>query len=173
MHLYDLPWPVEVLQELGDAEVEMRITLSYFIEPGPGEVGWKDRYRYASHALRFNLNSPTETKEAFIKRINEAERSKGEDKPDSSSSRKYWVYGQQARNKGSIHSDIWKGSAADLANSNLIAISPHIGWWKERSHLGKCESKTRYSLVISIKTPELDIYTPVAQMIKPEVPISI
>lgn len=59
MHLYDLPWPTEVLQNLPpDVLVQMRITLSYFVEPGPGELGWQDRYRYASHALRFDVNSP-------------------------------------------------------------------------------------------------------------------
>ncbi|MCI5144524.1 MAG: peptidase S8, partial [Candidatus Electrothrix sp. AR3] len=54
MHLYELPWPKEVLQSLPDTtEVQMRITLSYFVEPGPGEIGWQDRYRYPSHGLRF------------------------------------------------------------------------------------------------------------------------
>lgn len=39
MHFYELPWPQEVLQSLPhDAKVQMRVTLSYFIEPGPGEI---------------------------------------------------------------------------------------------------------------------------------------
>ena len=42
MHLHTIPWPTEVLQSLGETEVELRITLSYFIEPGPGEIGWKN-----------------------------------------------------------------------------------------------------------------------------------
>lgn len=46
MHLHTIPWPAEVLQNLGETEIELRITLSYFIEPGPGEIGWKNRYRY-------------------------------------------------------------------------------------------------------------------------------
>ena len=37
MHLYNLPWPAEVLRELGETEARMRLTLSYFIEPGPGK----------------------------------------------------------------------------------------------------------------------------------------
>jgi Subtilase family len=41
MHLRMLPWPQERLAELGDAQVELRVTLSYFIEPNPGERGWK------------------------------------------------------------------------------------------------------------------------------------
>jgi len=44
----------------------MRITLSYFVEPSPGEVGWKDRYRYASHGLRFELNGPERTRQILL-----------------------------------------------------------------------------------------------------------
>lgn len=54
MHLHRLPWPKEALQELGEMQVEMWVTLSYFIEPDPGVVerGVKGRYRYESHGLR-------------------------------------------------------------------------------------------------------------------------
>jgi len=65
MHLYRLPWPKEVLLGLGEVPVSMRVTLSYFVEPGPGEIGWKDRYRYASHGLRFELNSPAKMNMSF------------------------------------------------------------------------------------------------------------
>ena len=46
MHFYELPWPKEELLANPNVEVKVKITLSYFIEPGPGEVGWKDKYRY-------------------------------------------------------------------------------------------------------------------------------
>ncbi len=176
MHFYELPWPKDILLHLpAKTKVKMRITLSYFIEPGPGEMGWKDRYRYASFALRFDVNSPEETKEEFVKRINVAARMEDEVHPGTRSSADHWFLGAHARDKGSIHSDIWEGSAQELATSNLIAISPMIGWWRERSHLGKCERKTRYSLVVSISIPEqeIDIYTPVAKMITPSIPIPI
>lgn len=174
MHIYDLPWPKDVLLEKHDMQVEMRITLSYFVEPGPGEIGWKDRYRYASHALRFDINSPGEAKERFVQRINVASRDEDEGHPGTSSASDHWVIGQ-ARDKGSIHSDIWRGSAAELADSHHIAVYPRIGWWRERKHLGKCESRTRYTLIVSIYTPEqeVDIYTPVAQQIGISVPISV
>jgi hypothetical protein len=83
--------------------------------------------------------------------------------------------GGQARDKGSIHSDIWQGSAQDLATSNLIAVSPVIGWWRERSHLNKWNRKTRYSLIVSISTPdqEVDVYTPVAIKLGVPVPVEI
>ncbi|MFP4418524.1 MAG: S8 family peptidase [Chitinispirillaceae bacterium] len=172
MHLYELPWPRSALLDLGESPVEMRITLSYFIEPGPGEIGWQDRYRYPSHALRFDINSPTETKEELLRRINKAERDEENGKPDTSSASKYWVIGQ-TRNKGSIHSDIWHGTATELAASNLIAVYPGIGWWRQRSHLKMYNKKSRYSLIVTIRTPQqnVDIYTPVA--LKVGVPVSM
>jgi hypothetical protein len=153
----------------------MRITLSYFIEPGPGESGWKNRYRYASHILRFDLNSPGEDKDLFIKRINKSVREENEVSAKTSGPSDYWLFGFKNRNKGSIHSDIWQGTAVELASSNLIAISPRIGWWRERSNLEKYNKKTRYSLIVSISTPhnELDIYTPVQIKLSEAISISI
>jgi hypothetical protein len=67
MHIYRLPWPVDVLEELSELPVQMRVTLSYFVEPSPGEIGWKDRYRYASHGLRFELNGQERTRRNLSK----------------------------------------------------------------------------------------------------------
>ncbi|MDD9302996.1 MAG: S8 family peptidase [Desulfobacter sp.] len=174
MHLHELPWPEDELRHLYDTEVELRITLSYFIEPGPGEIGWKNKYRYPSHGLRFHLNSPGESKEEFVDRINKATRENEKEGPGTESSREHWVIGIHNRHKGSVHSDIWRGTAADLAACNMIAVTPTIGWWRERGHLGKVEKKTRYSLVVSISTPEqsADIYTPVAVKIG-AIPIAV
>ena len=173
MHLYRLPWPTEILQELGETQVKMRITLSYFIEPGPGEIGWKDRYRYPSHGLRFELNSPTENEDDFIRRINVAARDDEHRRPDTNSPTDHWIIGSNNRNRGSIHSDIWKGTAVELASSNLIAVFPSIGWWRERSYLNKVNKKTRYSLIVSIETPEqnIDIYTSVKTKIESTIKI--
>ncbi|MDD5091855.1 MAG: S8 family peptidase [Candidatus Wallbacteria bacterium] len=173
MHLYKLPWPIEALRDLGSEPVEMRVTLSYFIEPGPGEVGWSGRYRYASHALRFQLNGPGETETEFVPRINAKAREAGE-KPDSKGPTEKWLIGE-ARDVGSIHSDIWKGTAAELAASNLIAVFPVVGWWKERHHLNRWNKRCRYSLIVSIHTQktEIDIYTPVLNMIRTETKIPI
>lgn len=168
LHLHELPWPKEELLKFPDGvAVEMRVTLSYFIEPSPGEIGWKDRYRYASHALRFGLNSPGESQDEFQRRINKDARSHKDDKPGTSSPASHWVIGD-ARNRGSIHSDIWKGTAAELADSNMIAVYPAIGWWRERPGKNRWDTKTRYSLIVSISTPDesIDIYTPVLTQIK-------
>lgn len=166
MDIYELPWPSDELLLLGETRLQMRVTLSYFIESGPGEIGWKDRYRYASHGLRFELNSPEESIDVFVRRINAHARDQENGRPDTSSPSDYWKIGSY-RNQGSIHSDVWEGSAADLATSNLIAVKPVIGWWRERHHLGKANRKTRYALIVSIQTPgiESNIYAAVAAKI--------
>jgi hypothetical protein len=162
MHLYRLPWPIGVLAGLGELTVKMRITLSYFIEPSPGEVGWKDRYRYPSHGLRFEVNGPGESEADFVRRINSKARDDDEH-PGTAGAIDHWTIGE-ARNVGSIHSDTWTGTAAQLALSNLIAIHPSVGWWRERHHLNKFNKQTRYSLIVSFTLPgqNIDIYTPVA-----------
>ena len=108
-------------------------------------------------------------------RINAEAQDEDFNSSENASVSKHWVLGPQSRDKGSIHSDIWKGSAAELADSNLIAVYPTIGWWRERAHLNKWNSKTRYSLIISINTPEesVDIYTPVAVQVGIKPPVEI
>ena len=161
MHIYRLPWPTRVLEGLGELNVRMRVTLSYFIEPSPGEVGWKDRYRYPSHGLRFEVNGPGEAETEFVQRINMKARD-DEEHPGTEGANDHWTIGA-ARNVGSIHSDIWSGTAAQLALSNLIAVHPSVGWWRERYHLNKFNKQTRYSLIVSFTLPgqNIDIYTPV------------
>lgn len=172
MHIHQLPWPKEVLMELGNTPVKLRITLSYFIEPSPGEIGWKDRYRYESHGLRFELNAPGESQEDFIKRINAAVRAEGE-KPGTDSQSQRWLLGVNNHKLGSLHSDIWEGTAIEMADCNLIGIYPTMGWWRTRHQLGKWSERTRYALVVSLTTPEIDVdvYTPVAVTLK--VPITL
>ncbi|MDX9972561.1 MAG: S8 family serine peptidase [FCB group bacterium] len=174
MHLHDVPWPTDVLASLGESQVTMRLTLSYFVEPGPGEVGYSNRYRYSSHALRFSLNGPHEEQDDFVRRVNRQAREDGEGHPGTAGPADKWFIGD-ARNVGSIHSDIWRGTAAELATSNLIAVYPATGWWRERPHLERWESRCRYSLIVSIQTPEqeVDIYTPVAVQLGIPVPIPV
>lgn len=164
MHLYELPWPKDALRSIpGETPVQLRITLSYFIEPGPGEIGWKDKYRYPSFGLRFDLKTPEENKDEFVRRLNVAAREEGET-PETTSGSQRWLIGSRARDKGSIHSDIWRGTAAQISECNLVGIYPVIGWWRERAYLEKWNKTARYSLIISLETPqqEVDIYTPVA-----------
>ena len=174
MHFYRLPWPLEVLRDLGETDVKMQVTLSYFVEPGPGEVGWQNRYRYASHALRFAVNGPGESDDEFIRRINDQARDDGEH-PGTEGPGDRWLIGENTRNVGSVHSDTWQGRAADLALSNLVCVFPAVGWWRERHHLGRVKNRARYALLVSIRTPALnvDIYTPVAIKVGIAVPVAI
>ncbi len=170
MHLHVLPWPKEALLELMDTKITMRVTLSYFVEPSPGKVGWKHRYRYASHALRFHLINRGESRQEFEKRINLAAR-EDDEKAQTDSGSERWTIGVNGRNHGSMHSDIWEGTAADLAECNIIGITPVTGWWKERYWENRWNRPARYSLIVSIHTPEeeVDVYTPV--MVQVGVPI--
>ena len=174
MHYYDLPWPLDELRTLQETKVSMRVTLSYFIEPGPGEVGWKDRYRYPSFGLRFAVKNSLESAEQFILRVNAAAR-EDDERPETRGPTDKWLIGEQTRNRGSIHSDIWRGTAQELAESGQIIVYPMVGWWRERAYLNKWNKACRYSLVVSIHTPPemADIYTPVAIKIGSAVPVEI
>ena len=166
MHIHRIPWPVEVLKDMGNTDVEMHVTLSYFIEPNPARRGWPRRYGYASHQLRFDVKTPNETVEQFIKRINKAAREE-EEKSETSSDSGKWELGTILRHRGSLHSDRWYGSAIELAERGYIAIYPVSGWWKERHQLQRWNREARYSLIVSINTPEIDvdIYTAVANKV--------
>lgn len=167
LHFFDLPWPRDVLAELGAASVRLRITLSYFIEPNPGRRGWKNRHRYASHGLRFDVKGPTESIKEFRKRLNKKALEEDEAKPATGSGSSDWNLGERTRNRGSIHSDFLSCSAADLAERGVIAVYPVSGWWKEQPKRDRSKLGARYALVVSIETPgvEADIWTPVAQQI--------
>jgi hypothetical protein len=166
MHFYELPWPVVQLQELGEQQVRMRITLSYFIEPSPGRRGWNYRHRYMSHGLRFKVKLPTESMPDFKRRINRLARNEGEEVEAAEESRR-WALGWKLRNRGSVQSDWWTGTASDLAACGGLGIFPITGWWRERPHLECWERKVRYSLIVAISTPQsdVDIYTPVSNAV--------
>jgi hypothetical protein len=164
MHLHDLPWPTDVLAELGHTEVQMRVALSYFVEPNPARRGWSQRYRYASHGLRFEVRRPTETNDEFRKRINRLALAEGERRPTSDSDAAQWILGPRERVRGSLHVDHWRGPAVELAARGAVAVYPVTGWWKELKKRDRSSEGARYSLVVSIETPEteVDVWTPIA-----------
>ena len=157
MHLHDLPWPRNVLEDLGETPVEMRVTLSYFIEPNPSRRGHRSRYRYESHGLRFDVKRPLESVDAFRKRVNLAARDEDEGGPGRSGGHPAWLIGARGRHRGSLHGDIWQGTAADLASRGVIAVYPTAGWWKTRQALERYDKSARYALVVSIRAPEVDV----------------
>jgi hypothetical protein len=177
MNLHQLPWPSQLLTNYGRLEVRLRITLSYFVEPNPASRGPINRYRYPSHLLRFDVQKPAEGESEFRRRINKAER--GEDgAPDTESDSGEWKLGKEARSGGSIHSDVWEGTAAQLAGRKHIGIMPKTGWWKEYTSQERFDSIARYSLIVSIETDEtevevagetqpVELYEPLKQKITP------
>lgn len=164
MKVHQLPWPNDVLAQLGDAHVELRVTLSYFIEPNPGERGWTRRHRYASHGLRFAVKKATESFDDFRARVNDAARDEEEgEAAGGGAGGDEWLLGPKNRDQGSLHSDFWSGTAADLAQRDAIGVFPVGGWWKEKPYLEKWDTEARYALIVTIKAPgvDVDIYTPV------------
>lgn len=128
--LHELPWPVAELQALGGATVRLRVTLSYFVEPAATRRGWRRKFSYQSHGLRFEMRRPLETTAEFIRRVNrEAERDE-DGFAISPANNDKWMLGSQQRNKGSLHADIWEGTAAELAECGVLAVHGVGGWWK-------------------------------------------
>lgn len=175
LNLHYLPWPIEALEDLGGTPVEMKVTLSYFIEPNPARRGWTRKHRYMSHGLRFEVKTPTETVNQFRGRINEIARAEDLGTSRSRSDASRWFLGPDLRAVGSVHSDTWNGTAAELAQRGVVAVYPVIGWWRERHQLGKWGKSARYALIVSIKTPgtDVDVYTPVANLVRSVVEVGI
>lgn len=170
LNMHALPWPAEALTALGEALVEMRITLSYFIDPNPSQRGWQSKFRYQSHGLRFAVKGATETADIFGQRINKIEREDAEaagelhkesmNDPDTEG----WLFGSQLRSRGSIHSDVWRGTAAQLAAKSHLAVFPVGGWWKDWKDAQQSTNTVRYALIVSLEVNQelgVDLYTPI------------
>jgi hypothetical protein len=171
MNLHQLPWPRDELLALGDQDVELRVTLSYFVEPNPGERGWTRRHRYASHSLRFAVKRSLESLRQFRQRINKAAEAEEAGQIGVAAGGDDWVLGL-IRDRGSIHSDIWRGSAAALADRDAIGVFPVSGWWKEKPSLQRWERSARYTLLVSVRAPgaNIDIYTAIANQLATPIP---
>jgi hypothetical protein len=167
MHLHDLPWPKDRLLELGDTQVRLRITLSYYIEPNASSRGWRGRYVYPSHGLRFDIRRPGESTGEFQRRINRLAETEEGGTYATGGQEPNWLIGPQARSRGSLHGDLWTGTAAELADSGVVGIYPVGGWWKNNNRADRNELSVRYALLSSLFTSELavDLYTPIANQI--------
>ena len=167
MHYYDLPWPKELLEDMGDEYVRIRITLSYYVKPSPGYAGRTSKYRYPSATLHFDLKTATETEEEFLCRRNKQE---GEKTTQNDATR--WNVKQQKRERGTVQSDWIECTAADLAEMDKIVVFPGQGWWKERK-LDNVDNSVPYSLIVSIETKETDIYNAVETAISNRIGVPI
>ncbi|MDF9789367.1 hypothetical protein M2440_000068 [Methylorubrum extorquens] len=165
MHFYDLPWPKTALERLENEIVTMKVTLSYFIEPNlTGKAATRpDTYR--SFGLRFAMKKRTETDAKFRSRISSTQEKDGTEAEGETSC---WLLGPKAIQAGSLHCDLWRGRAIELAGHDAIAIYPVSGWWK--SHFGqrRFTDTGRYALVISLSAPghAVDLHTEVANLVE-------
>jgi len=174
MNLHSLPWPKDQLEALQNTQVEMRVTLSYFIEPNPSARGSSSKYHYPSHRLRFAVRRQLESVENFQARINAAAIREEEGRvaaPTDSN----WVLGDGLRHRGSLHQDVWRGSAVELASRGFVAVYPSNGWWRTRPAQERYDLPARYSLIVSIRTPqtEVDLYTPIAQQVAAQLAVPV
>jgi hypothetical protein len=174
MNLHSLPWPKEELLALPpDTAVELRITLSYFVEPNPSARGTASKFHYPSHRLRFDVQRPLDaTTEDFVARINAAAEREDEGDPIDPKDPN-WVLGDRQRHRGSLHQDIWHGTAAELASRGFVAVYPAKGWWRTRQAQERYDLPARYSLIVSIRTPAMgvDLYTPIAQQVAAQIAV--
>jgi hypothetical protein len=172
-HLYEIPWPTAVLQDqLFDQEVTIKVTLSYFIEPNPGAREYARNFSYHSHSLDFKLIKSSETPAEFQRRVSaSADMEDDAESPDLRD--EDWTIKERVRSKGSIKKDFLKTDGANLASRNILAVYPKGGWYRSRKVLEKYDQEVRYSLIVSIETPEteIDIYTPVENLIS--IPIQV
>lgn len=167
MNLHTLPWPKEELEALQNTNVEMRVTLSYFVEPNPSARGAGSKFHYPSHRLRFDVQRPLDAStDDFVARINAAAQREDEGDPVNPKDPD-WLLGERKRHRGSLHQDVWIGTAADLASRGFIAVYPSAGWWRTRPAQKRYDLPARYSLVVSIRTEqtEIDLYNVIEQKV--------
>ncbi|WP_027520538.1 S8 family peptidase [Bradyrhizobium sp. Ec3.3] len=157
---HELPWPARILREMGKTQVELRVTLSYFIEPDLAAAAAGRWSRYASHRLGFDVRGPEDNELDVLMRRNRALRSRRTSSPPERSE-DGWALGSQLRERGTIHHDRFSGAAVDVARQNGIRITPKKGWWTDDLWKGQYAGvPVRYSLIVSIRSPGItqDIY---------------
>lgn len=146
--LYKVPLPESLLTD-EDPEVELRVTLSYFAEPN--KFG---RRTYHGLDLKWDMQGPQETEEAFKQRINALMRPTNDEgkrvKVEKTKSFK-WEVGIERRSRGTVQSDRWRGKMSELVGDKLIAIYPVLGWWDQRKALKTAEMN--FSLIVSVFGP--------------------
>jgi hypothetical protein len=179
-HIHKLPWPVQLLQNNFETTLTLRVTLSYFVAPNPSANNALkgSRYRYGGSLLRFLVRNRDETDDAsFEQRLTRAaqedEAADNDANGQTLPSDPGWALGSKLCGKGgSLIHDVWKGSAADLARMDRIAIFPAKGWWAYRKFppgdtWHNCHSlPLRYSLIVSVESEaNIPLYTEISNLL--------
>ncbi len=164
IHFYDLPWPEAELEALENEIVTMKVTLSYFVEPNlTGRAATRpDTYR--SFGLRFAMKKRRQSFEAFKRRYSAVLAS---EKVPAVTETDCWLLGPNSIAAGSLHCDLWRGPAIDLAGHDAVAVFPVGGWWKSHAGQKRMDDKARYALAISIdaRGHDVDLQSEIAQQV--------
>ena len=168
MHFFALPWPKDLLEQMHEETVKLRVTLSYYIEPSPSFKNDYQKYRLASAGLNFDVNTPGETREQFIARNNQKQNVQEKSKNDTDR----WKVGINLRKNSTVQSDWFECTARELAACNEIAVFPQGGWWKFRK-IANIHNRIKYSLVVSIETSETEIYDAVRIAVGQAIPVEV
>jgi hypothetical protein len=162
-HYYALPILAEMLERLENELVDLKITLSYFIEPNPGLSANIEPQRYQSHGLRFDLRRKGEPLNTFKQRVNAAEREDPRKGPRVEPDDDRWLLGPNSISAGSLHCDVWSGPAIELLGRDTLCIKPVNGWWRDRAGREHVNKQTRYSLIVTLRAQnvDVDLYTPI------------
>jgi hypothetical protein len=149
MKSFQLPWPDVALRALGATDVEMRCTLSYFVQPDIHSASLERLRYYPSHGLYFDFQRFDESQERALRRVNRAISNSDQAGQDDG-----WLLGRRKRSRGTLHHDIWKGPAYRLVGRRQVSVAPIRGWWATSSQIEPADVPVRFSLIISIRTPE-------------------
>lgn len=172
MHFYDLPWPKAALEKIENGIVTMKVTLSYFVEPNLSGRAATRPETYRSFGLRFAIKKRSDTKEQFKRRVSGQQET---DTPGPQQEGDYWLLGPNAAQAGSLHCDLWRGRAIDLALHDAIGVYPVTGWWKTHPGQKRFNDKGRYALVVSISAPgqNVDMHSEISALVAAKVAASV
>ncbi len=178
MDVFSVPWADRTLTGHPDTKVRIKVTLSYFVEPNPGNRGYTSTYRYAGCQLRFRVSDPGQTRDDLVSAVSAVAQESPEEGAEPLEAPRFprdsrWQIGPQAATRGSLHSDLWVGTAAEAADMKHIAIYPMTGWWKTRPGQGRFAASQPYSLIVTLESlsGELDLYTEIAATVAVPNPI--
>jgi hypothetical protein len=144
----ELPFPWDELDAIGESNVEVTVTLSYFAEPTDNLT----RRAYVGGRLRWDLQGPTETADSFRARINRIVLDQGV-APGSGSYA--WLIPPDDRSRGTLQHDYATVPAANIAGARLLAVYPVLGWWEDSQE--GWDKVLPYSVVVSVDLGEVDI----------------
>ena len=170
LHHHKVPIPKELIlravAENPNSLGRLKVTLSYFIEPNPTSNKYATKYAYRSFGLGFNVKSPSQSEENFLATINRL--AVDENYTGSQNSYDGWLFKDDFRRLGSVHSDSWEGTIADLVSMDTIVVFPIYGWWKNSKFVRE-DYTVRYSLIISVESDsDIDIYNGIQNLIAVE-----